>query len=154
MNHWLFKTEPGDFSIDDLARASGKKTHWNGVRNYQARNLLRDDVHRGDPVLLYHSSSVPSGIVGICEVVSEAYADDSALDPASQYYDPKATATDPRWFMVDIRLKERFPRMLTLEELRMVKVLLDMELLRRGSRLSIQPVTTRQFNAIVAMTKK
>ncbi len=154
MNHWLFKTEPDDFSIDDLARAPGKKTHWNGVRNYQARNLLRDEVHKGDLVLLYHSSTVPSGIVGICEVVRAAYADDSALDPASPYFDRKATAADPRWFMVEIRLKQRFTRMLTLEELRMVKVLHDMELLRRGSRLSIQPVTLRQFNAIVALAKK
>lgn len=153
MNHWLFKTEPDDFSIDDLARAPGKKTSWNGVRNYQARNLLRDEVQKGDLVLLYHSSTIPAGIVGICEVVRGAYADDSALDPASPYHDPKASVADPRWYMVDIRLKQRFARMLTLEELRMVKVLHDMELLRRGSRLSIQPVTLRQFNAIVALAK-
>ncbi len=154
MKHWLFKTEPDSFSIDDLARSPGKKTFWNGVRNYQARNLLRDDVRKGDLVLLYHSNAKPAGVVGICEVVRESYADSSALDSASEYFDPKETPENPRWVMVDIRLKEKFPRMLPLDELRMVQALDGMELLRRGSRLSIQPVSARQFNAIVAMAKK
>lgn len=153
MNHWLFKTEPDLFSIDDLARAPGRKTSWEGVRNYQARNFLRDQVHRGDLVLLYHSNANPTAIVGLCEITREAYPDRTALDPSSRYHDPKASEANLPWVMVDLRLKEQFVRPLTLAELRMNKLLVDLELLRKGSRLSIQPVTERQFKAILAMTR-
>jgi len=154
MNYWLFKTEPESFSIDDLARSPRKTTFWNGVRNYQARNLMRDEVKKGDLVLLYHSNAKPAGIVGVCEVVKAACPDTTALDPDDDYYDPRATADDPRWVMVDIRLKEKFPRLLPLDELKKVKALDGMVLLQRGSRLSIQPVTSRHFQAITALSKK
>lgn len=151
MQHWLFKSEPGDFSIDDLAAAPGRKTHWDGVRNYQARNILRDQVRKGDLVLFYHSSTEPAGIAGLCEVTRAAYPDHTALDPKHPHYDPAATAADPRWYMVDIRLRQKFRKLLTLSELRMHKALFDMELLRRGSRLSVQPVTPRQFEAVMSI---
>ena len=154
MNHWLFKTEPESFSIDDLAKAPRKTTFWNGVRNYQARNTMRDDVKKGDLVLFYHSNAKPAGIVGICEVVKAAYPDTTAWDPNNDYHDPKATPEVPRWVMVDIQLKEKFTRMLTLDELKMVKSLDGMVLLQRGSRLSIQPVTPRHYQAITAMAKR
>lgn len=154
MKYWLFKTEPDRFSVDDLASAKGQRTSWDGVRNHQARNFLRDGVRIGDPVLLYHSSSSPRGIAGICEVVGEARSDPTALDPKSDGFDPRARAGVPGWVTVEIRLKEKFERLLPLEELRLNRALKDMELLRRGSRLSIQPVTPRQFQAVLAMAQK
>lgn len=153
MNHWLIKSEPDVFSIDDLARARRKTTSWEGVRNYQARNFLRA-MQPGDLALYYHSNAEPSAVVGVVEVVRTAYPDPSAWDPKSEYHDPKASATNPVWSMVDVRLVEIFPRQVPLEELRTVKALAGMELLRRGSRLSVQPVTPAEFRAIERLARR
>lgn len=147
MNHWLMKSEPDVFSIEDLSRAPRRTTSWEGVRNYQARNFLRAMV-RGDRALYYHSNAEPSGVAGIVEIVRTAHPDPTAWDPKSDYHDPKASPENPVWSMVDVRLVEIFPRLVPLEELRGVKALSGMELLRRGSRLSVQPVTAAQFRAI------
>lgn len=147
MNHWLLKSEPDVFSIHDLARARGRTTGWEGVRNYQARNLLRA-MKQGDLAIFYHSNASPPAAVGIVTVVREAYPDSSAWDPTSDYHDPKARPDNPVWSMVDVKLVETFPRPLPLDELRGVPALAGMELLRRGSRLSVQPVTAAEFRAI------
>lgn len=153
MPHWLIKSEPEVFSIRDLARARNKTTCWEGVRNYQARNFLRA-MRRGDRALFYHSNATPSAVAGIVEVVREAYPDATAWDPQSDYHDPKASPENPIWSLVDVRLVTVFPRELPLEELRGVKALAGMELLRRGSRLSVQPVTALQFRTITALAGK
>ena len=153
-NYWLVKTEPDVFSIQDLARAPGKTTCWDGVRNYQARNLLRDQMKLGDRVLIYHSSTEPMAIVGIAQVVKEGYPDHTAWDKKSPHYDPDSTKDNPRWFMVDIQLKRIFDRPLPLSELRTVPALKQMELLRKGSRLSVQPVTKSEFEAIAKLANK
>lgn len=149
--YWLFKSEPESFSIDDLARAPRQTTFWNGVRNYQARNLLRDEVQVGDGVIFYHSNATPPAAAGLAEVVKAGYPDKTQFDPRSDYYDAAATPDAPRWFMVDIRFTEKFARPLPLDELRALPPLGDMVLLRRGSRLSVQPVTPAEWKAIVAL---
>jgi predicted RNA-binding protein with PUA-like domain len=151
-NYWLFKTEPNDFSIQDLAKSPQKTTFWDGVRNYQARNFLRDSIKLGDRVLLYHSNSDPSSIVGVAQVVKEGYPDPTALDPNDSHYDPKSTADNPRWYMVDVQLEQIFTRPLPLAELREVKALAAMELLRKGSRLSVQPVSSAEFKTIMKLS--
>jgi len=150
MNHWLIKSEPDVFSIHDLAKAKGKTTPWEGVRNYQARNFLRA-MKRGDRALYYHSNAAPSAVAGTVEIVREAYPDPTAWDPRSDYHDPKASPANPVWSMVDVRLVEIFAREISLDELRGVQALAGMELLRRGSRLSVQPVTRAQFDTIVRL---
>lgn len=152
--YWLVKSEPDCFSIQDLAAAKGKTTYWDGVRNYQARNFMRDDMRPGDRVLYYHSSAEPPAVVGTATVVKPGYPDFTAEDKAADHYDPKHTAKNPIWYMVDIRLDEVFPRILPLEELREVAELKDMELLKRGSRLSVQPVREAEFEAIVKLAAK
>lgn len=147
MHYWLIKSEPDVFSIHDLARAKGRTTGWEGVRNYQARNFLRA-MRSGDRALFYHSNATPSAVAGIVEVVREAYPDATAWDRTSDYHDPKAGPDNPIWSRVDVRLVEIFPREIPLEELRGIKALADMELLRRGSRLSVQPVTAAEFRTI------
>ena len=142
---WLVKTEPGSYSIDDLQRDG--RTAWTGVRNYQARNLMRDRMRAGDPVLFYHSSVEPPGVVGIARVAGSAYPDPTALDPKSDYFDEKATPEDPRWYLVDIEFVEKLPRMVTLAEIRETKALADMPLVNR-SRLSVQPVERAEFDLI------
>jgi predicted RNA-binding protein with PUA-like domain len=149
MNYWLFKSEPDAFSIDDLQAMRGKRDHWDGIRNYQARNLMRDDIKKSDLGFFYHSSCKVPGIVGIVEVVKEAYPDHTAWDPESKYFDPKSSEENPRWVMVDVKFKQKFSEVLSLQELRKVKGLEDMVLLQKGSRLSIQPVTRRQWNKII-----
>jgi Uncharacterized conserved protein len=144
------KSEPGDYSIDDLAKDG--RTHWDGVRNYQARNFMRDEMQVGDPVLFYHSAVKPPGVVGLAEVVSEPYPDHTAWDPDSKYYDPESTPDDPRWFMVDIGFVEKFPRMVSLDEIKSHPELSEMVLVRR-SRLSVQPVTEREFEIIVSLAE-
>ena len=153
MQYWLIKSEPDVFSIHDLAKAKKKTTHWEGVRNYQARNFLRA-MKKGDLALFYHSNAEPSAVAGIAEVVREAYPDASAWDPRSEYHDPKASAENPVWSMVDVKLIEIFPRELPLDELRGVKSLAGMELLRRGSRLSVHPVTPAEFRTIQSLASK
>jgi predicted RNA-binding protein with PUA-like domain len=152
MPAWLIKSEPDVFSIQDLARAKGRTTGWEGVRNYQARNFLRA-MRTGDRALFYHSNATPSAIAGVVEVVREAYPDATAWDPASDYHDPKAGPDNPIWSRVDVRLVEIFPREIPLEELRGVRVLGGMELLRRGSRLSVQPVTAAEFRTIEKLAR-
>lgn len=151
MNYWLFKSEPDAFSIDDLKAMKGKKDHWDGIRNYQARNLMRDEMKKGDLGFFYHSSCKVPGIVGIVEIVREAYADYTALDPESKYYDPKSSADEPRWVMVDVKFRQKFDEVLSLTALRQVDALSDMVLLRKGSRLSIQPVSEAQWQTILEL---
>jgi predicted RNA-binding protein with PUA-like domain len=153
MNYWLVKSEPEVFSIDDLAAAPQQTTSWDGVRNYQARNTLRDKMKLGDRVLFYHSSTEPTAIVGIATVAREGYPDPTALNPKSDHYDPAATKENPRWYMVDLKLEQVFARPLPLAELRGVKALAKMELLRKGSRLSVQPVTKAEFEAVLKLAK-
>lgn len=148
--HWLIKSEPSAFSIRDLAKAKGKRTSWEGVRNYQARNFLRA-MQRGDRCLFYHSNAAPPGVAGVVEVVREAYPDPTAWDPQSRYHDPKASPDNPVWSMVDVQLLEIFPREVSLDKLRQVQALAGMELLRRGSRLSVTPVTAAEFRTIVKL---
>jgi len=148
--HWLIKSEPDVFSIHDLAKAKGRRTSWEGVRNYQARNFLRA-MRRGDRCLFYHSNATPPGVAGVVEVVREAYPDPAAWDPRSPYHDLKASPENPVWSMVDVQLLEIFSREVPLDELRQVKALAGMELLRRGSRLSVTPVTPAEFRAIVKL---
>jgi predicted RNA-binding protein with PUA-like domain len=151
MNYWLVKTEPESYSIDDLAQEKKQTTFWNGVRNYQARNMLRDEMKKGDRVLFYHSNAEPPAIVGIAKVVKEGYPDHTAFDPQSNYYDEKSTAENPRWYMVDIQLEKRLARPVSLESLREIPSLKNMELLRKGSRLSVQPVRKAEFEAILKL---
>ncbi len=148
---WLVKSEPDCFSIADLAAAPGGATCWSGVRNYQARNFMRDGMKLGDEVLYYHSNAEPPAIVGRAVVSREAYPDHTALDPADDHFDPKSSPENPIWQMVDIRYVEAFSRPLPLEALRGVKGLESMELLKRGSRLSVQPVAAKEFDIILSL---
>lgn len=149
---WLFKSEPESFSIADLAKAPQQTTFWDGIRNYQARNFLRDDVQLGDRVLFYHSNSDPMAIVGICEVVRTGYPDHSAFDPQSKYYDEKTDPNNPAWYMVDIKLLQQLKSPLTRDQLKDAPELKDMMLLKKGSRLSIQPVARDEFLAILKLS--
>ncbi len=147
---WLMKSEPSVFSIADLAASPEQRTSWDGVRNYQARNIMRDQMQPGDRVLFYHSGKKP-GVVGAARVVCRAYPDHSAWDSTSPYYDTKADPEKPVWYMVDIQLEQIFPRPVLLSELREVEGLENMLLLKRGMRLSVQPVTAGEFDIIVAL---
>lgn len=148
---WLVKSEPEVFSIQDLARAKNKTTHWDGVRNYQARNTLRDLMKVGDQVLYYHSNANPPAIVGLAEVVREGYPDHTAWDATSDHFDPKSTAANPIWYMVDIRLVQVFDRPLELPMLKQQPRLKSMVLVQRGSRLSVQPVTRDEFQTVLEL---
>ncbi|NLI30515.1 MAG: EVE domain-containing protein [Nitrospiraceae bacterium] len=148
MQHWLMKSEPAAFSFDDLHARPGRTDHWDGVRNYQARNFMRQ-MRRGDQVLFYHSNCEQPAVVGIAEVVREAYPDFTAWDPKSVHFDAASTPDAPRWFMVDVRWKQAFARAVTLTEMKGMRELSEMPLLRRGSRLSVMPVTGEQYRAIV-----
>lgn len=153
MSYWLMKTEPSTFGIDHLARAPKKTTGWDGVRNFQARNMLRDEMKRGDEAFLYHSSTDVPGIAGIVEIVKEGYPDPTAFERGHHHYDPDSDPAKPRWFMVDVRLKRKFSRSVTLEELRKheKKQLKEMVLLRRGNRLSITPVSDAEWRFILSL---
>jgi len=150
MKYWLLKSEPTCFSIQHLAESPRQTTCWSGVRNYQARNFMVD-MKLGDRILYYHSSTEPPAVVGTAKVVREAYPDHTALDRADDHFDPKATREKPIWQMVDIQLDEIFSHELPLDELRPVEALGKMELLRRGSRLSVQPVTKAEFDAVLKL---
>jgi len=145
---WLMKSEPDDFSIQDLAKRPEKTEPWTGVRNYQARNYMRDGMKVGDPVLFYHSSVIPPGVAGLAEVASEPFPDPSAFDKKSKYYDPKSGTHGTIWMCVNVRHVETFPRLLPLEEIRAIPGLGGMVLLKPGSRLSVQPVTVQEFRKI------
>lgn len=151
---WLLKSEPDCFSIVDLAKCPRRTTFWDGVRNYQARNFLRDGMKRGDRVLFYHSSSDPAGVAGTAIVVKEGYPDHTAWDKASDHYDSKASEANPIWQMVDIQLEETFAEIVSLKALRDVPALKNMELLRKGSRLSVQPVTETEYAAVLKLAEK
>jgi len=139
---WLVKSEPDVFSFDDLMRAPGRTTRWDGVRNFQARNFMRDDMRVGDVVLFYHSNAAPPGVAGLAEVASEPYPDPTQFDPDSSYHDPSSERSAPRWWLVDVRAIAPLPRLVTLAELRADPVLagLDLPLLRRANRLSVMPI--------------
>lgn len=149
MNYWLFKSEPDAFSIDDLAAMKGKRDHWDGIRNYQARNIMRDQMKKGDLGFFYHSSCKVPGIVGTVEIVKEAYPDQTAFDKTEKYYDAKSNPDNPRWYMVDVKLKTKFKAIIPLTDLREVAALKDMTLVQKGSRLSVQPVTSKEWKAIL-----
>jgi len=150
--YWLVKSEPDVFSFDDLLAAPKQTTHWDGVRNFAARNFLRDGMKRGDQVFFYHSSTNPQAIVGICEVVREGYPDATATDRKHPAFDAKSDPEDPTWFMVDLKAVAPLPRAVTLPEIKANKALADMALVRIG-RLSVTPVTPREWETILAMAR-
>jgi predicted RNA-binding protein with PUA-like domain len=148
VRYWLFKSEPSAFGIDDLAAAVQQTAPWDGVRNYQARNFLRDDVQQGDLVFFYHSREEPLGIFGTMQVVRTAYPDTTQFDPQSKYFDAKSSPETPRWVMVDVKLIQKFPAPVTREMLQNDAVTAEMLVLKRGMRLSIQPVNAKEWKAI------
>ena len=150
---WLMKTEPDVFSIRDLKSRPGKKEHWDGVRNYLARNHMRDGMSVGDKVLFYHSNVTPAGIAGLAIIASAARPDPSALDPKSKYHDPKATPMKNPWVMVDVKFDLEFPRLITLDELRSAPGLEGMMVIKRGMRLSIQPVKPEEFEIVLKLAE-
>ena len=151
MKRWLMKSEPNEFSIDDLRAAPGRRTFWDGVRNYQARNFMRDQMRLGDLVFFYHSNCTEPGITGIAKVSREAYPDHTAFDPEDKHFDPKSNPEDPRWYMVDISYQRKLKRVIPLSELRKYsdRQLRNLALLRRGNRLSITPVGTKEWDFIL-----
>lgn len=150
--YWLFKSEPDAYSIDMMEKDGVEP--WDGIRNYQARNLLRDEIKLGDGVLFYHSRVAPMAVVGVCEVVEEGSPDETQFDPESRYFDPKSDPDDPRWYWVRIRFREKFARPVTLQEIKADPRLQDMMLVRKGSRLSIQPVSVEEWRHIVKLGRR
>lgn len=151
MNYWLMKSEPDTFGIDDLFNRPGQTEHWDGVRNYQARNMMRDDMKNGDQVFFYHSNCDEPGIVGIMQVVREAYPDFTAFDPDDKHFDPKSNPDKPTWYMVDVKFVRKLSRNISLRELKLKTELTDLALLRRGNRLSIMPVNAEQWAFILGL---
>jgi predicted RNA-binding protein with PUA-like domain len=151
MNYWLMKSEPDAFSIDDLCNRPQQREHWDGVRNYQARNMMRDQMKLGDQVFFYHSNCDEPGIVGIAQVVKESYPDFSAFDPDDKHFDPKSNADKPTWFMVDVGFVRKLSRTISLRELKLKPELEDLALLRRGNRLSIMPVSQQHWQFILQL---
>jgi predicted RNA-binding protein with PUA-like domain len=152
--YWLFKSEPSNYSFSDLVNEDDQVAEWDGVRNYQARNFMRDEMKVGDGVLFYHSNTKSTAVVGIAQIASEAYPDHTSWDPNSRYYDPKSSPDNPRWLMVDIRAERELPRAVTLQEIKQDAKLEDMLLVRRGMRLSIQPVTKEEWDEIIALAEQ
>ncbi len=146
--YWLFKSEADCYSIDHLAAEKNQTTFWDGVRNYQARNMLRDEIQPGDGVFFYHSNSDPLAIVGICEVTRGGYPDHTAFDPNEKHYDPKSRLDSPTWYMVDVKLKEKFDRPVTRDDLKATPELAGMAVMQKGSRLSVTPVTAAEWKTI------
>lgn len=151
MNYWLMKSEPDMFGIDHLRQRPKQTEHWDGVRNYQARNMLRDQMQVGDLAFFYHSNCAAPGIVGIARIVRAGYPDHTAVDPENEHYDPKSTPDKPRWYMVDVKFERKLARVITLDELKTHAELADMQLLRRGNRLSIMPVSAAQWRYILGL---
>jgi predicted RNA-binding protein with PUA-like domain len=153
MKYWLIKSEPNEYSIDDLANEAAQQTCWDGVRNYQARNFMRDTMNKGDLALFYHSNCKEPGIVGIVEICKEAYPDHTAFDPDDKHFDPKSDPENPRWCMVDVQFTRRLKRLVSLTELRShsEKQLSDFALLRRGNRLSVLPVAEEHWKFILSL---
>lgn len=152
MNYWLIKSEPEAFSIDDLKNAPGRKEHWDGIRNYQARNFIRDDMKKGDLAFFYHSNCAQPGIVGICEIVSDAYPDHTQFDSNSRYFDAKSDPGEPRWLMRDVKYRRKTRRLISLSEVKNhAEQLQDFPLIRRGNRLSIMPVSKAHWDFILSL---
>ncbi len=149
MAYWLMKSEPDAYGIDDLKR--DKREPWDGIRNYQARNMMRDDMKIGDKVFFYHSSCEVPGVVGVMKVASKAYPDPTQFDPDSRYYDPKSNPDDPRWCLVDVQFVKKLKRMISLSDIKAHPGLDDMILVRKGNRLSIMPVTEEHWNLILGL---
>lgn len=149
MRYWLFKTEPDAFSIDDLANMPNQTEHWDGIRNYQARNFMRDQIKQHDQVLIYHSSCKNVGIVGLAEVVKEGYPDHTQFNPENKYYDPKSTQDNPRWYMVDVKLKKKFNTLLPLSTIKAMPDINEIALVKKGGRLSVMPVPEDEFTVLL-----
>lgn len=149
MKYWLMKSEPDVFSIDDLKKK--KTTNWDGVRNYKARNFMRDEMKVGDKVLFYHSNADPSSVTGIAEVIKEGYADHTQFDPEDNHYFPSANLEDPTWYMVDVKFVKKLKRSVSLQEIKKNPKLKKMKLVQRGNRLSVMPVEKKEFDEIVKM---
>jgi len=154
MNYWLMKSEPSEFGIDDLERRPDGKEPWDGVRNYQARNMMRDEMKVGDRIFFYHSNCEQPGIVGIAKVASKPYPDLTAFDEKDKHYDPKSDPDSPRWYLVDVQFVRKLARTITLAELKEHAALDDMQLLKKGNRLSVMPVTKRQWDYILGLEKR
>ncbi len=152
MNYWLMKSEPDVFSIDDLKK--DKKTHWDGVRNYQARNFMKNEMKKGEKVIFYHSNADPSGAAGIAEVIKEGYADHTQFDPEDKHYFPSADPEKPIWYMVDIKFVKKFKNFISLGEIKKNPKLKKMRLVKKGNRLSVMPVEKNEFDEIVKMGTK
>lgn len=150
-NYWLMKSEPGEFSIDDLKKLGPGTEPWDGVRNYQARNMMRDEMKPGDQVFFYHSACEQPGIVGIMKIAGESHPDPTAFDPKDTHFDPKSDQENPRWFLVDVKFVRKLKRTISLSELKEHDAIADMVLLRRGNRLSIMPVSKNDWNYILAL---
>ena len=151
MAYWLMKSEPEEFSIDDLKNRPKRTEPWDGVRNYQARNMLRDEMRKGDEVFFYHSNCETPGIAGIAKVVREGYPDPTAFNPKDKHFDPKSNPDEPRWFLVDVQFVRKLKRVIPLSELKAEPALKDLLLVRRGNRLSIMPVTKKHWDHILTM---
>ena len=151
MAYWLFKSEPSEFSIDDLAAQPGQTDYWDGVRNYQARNMMRDDMQVGDQGFFYHSNTAEPGIVGVVKIARRGYADFTAFDPKDKHFDSKSDPDKPRWFMVDVTLVRKLKRNISLNELKTYSELTELPLLRRGNRLSIMPISAEHWDFILAL---
>ena len=151
MRYWLMKSEPDVFGVDDLMKAPGKTDTWDGVRNYQARNMMRDDMKKGDLVFFYHSNCKEPGIAGIMKIVREGYPDHTAFDPREKYFDAKSDPDNPRWILVDVAFVKKLKRTITLSEIKAHPELGDMVLTRKGNRLSIMPVTEDEWEIVLGM---
>ena len=152
--YWLFKSEPDVYSIDDLAAEPGQTAIWEGVRNYQARNMLRDEIQKGDGVLFYHSRAKELGVAGTCRIVKAGYPDPVQFDPKEKYYDPKSDPDEPRWIAVDVNLDRRFDRIVLMAELRAEPELSEMKVIAKGQRLSIQPVTPEEWKKVLQLSRR
>jgi predicted RNA-binding protein with PUA-like domain len=150
MNYWLMKSEPNTFGIDDLAKRPGKRAFWDGVRNYQARNFLRE-MKKGDLAFFYHSSAEPTGVAGVVKIVSDAYPDETAFDAKNDHYDPKSKRDNPAWYGVDVKLERKLKRIIELADLKAHSPLREMKLLQPGSRLSVMPVERRHWDAVLKL---
>ena len=151
MQYWLMKSEPDVFGIDDLRTNPDQTEPWDGVRNYQARNMMRDEMKSGDLALFYHSNCKPPGIAGIMKIVKTSYPDHTSWDPESKYFDPKSTIDAPRWFMVDVKFEEAFSALIPLNTLKTIPALHEMKILQKGNRLSITPVTAKEWATIIKL---
>jgi predicted RNA-binding protein with PUA-like domain len=154
MNYWLMKSEPDVFGIDHLKAMPNKTEHWDGVRNYQARNMMRDEMKKGDLVFFYHSNCDQPGIVGTMKVVREGYPDHTAFNPEGKYYDPKSDPDNPRWYMVDVQYQRTLKRVITLAELKDYEAMEDCALVRKGNRLSIMPISKKQWDFILKLENR